>query len=180
MEDDDTGALDVLEELVADADGCDLAASLKPIASALSEYDFDSALKPGKLDADEWQIMKQHATHGGEINGDQDSELLRLAKTIALTHHEKWDCSGYPNGLKGESIRLEGRIIAIADVFDALTTARPYKKAWPVDKAVNLITEGAGAHLDPDLVPIFLNALPDILEIRDQYAEEKGVLLNRE
>lgn len=96
---------------------------------------------------------------------------MKMSREIALTHHEKWDGSGYPRGLKGEEIPLSGRIIAIADVFDALTTERPYKKAWAVEDAVNLIDENAGAHFDPELVKIFHAILPDALKIRQQYAE---------
>ncbi|MDO6762295.1 HD-GYP domain-containing protein [Agarivorans sp. 1_MG-2023] len=133
----------------------------------------DSVLqKPGKLDADEWDIMQSHAVIGGEILGEGDSsELLDLAKTVALTHHEKWDGSGYPNGLAGEDIPIVGRIVAIADVFDALTSQRPYKQAWPVEKAVDLLKSEAGTHFDPTLVPLFIAALPEILEIKAKFEE---------
>ena len=87
-------------------------------------------------------------------------------------HQEKWDGSGYPKGLKGEEIPLVGRIVAIADVFDALTTERPYKKAWPVEKAVSFIEEESGKHFDPQLVPIFKDVLPEILEIKEKFAEK--------
>ncbi len=93
-------------------------------------------LKPGPLDEKEWEVMKTHASIGALIIGDHNSELLRMAKVIALTHHEKWDGSGYPRGLTGETIPIEGRIVAIADVFDALTNERPYKHAWTQDEAV--------------------------------------------
>ncbi|OZB11408.1 MAG: two-component system response regulator, partial [Marinobacter sp. 34-60-7] len=108
--------------------------------------------KPGKLDSHEWEIMQRHTTIGAEIIGDDGSELLRMAKAIALGHHEKWDGSGYPNGLRGTEIPLEARIVAIADVFDALTSERPYKSAWPVDDAVQYIRNESGRHFDPDLV----------------------------
>ncbi len=103
-------------------------------------------LKPGKLTPEEWKIMKKHAEYGARIIGDHPSKILQAAKTVALTHHEKWDGTGYPNGLGGEDIPLVGRICAIADVFDALTSKRPYKEVWDVDKAVNLILEEKGKH----------------------------------
>ncbi|TGK10414.1 two-component system response regulator [Leptospira selangorensis] len=132
----------------------------------------DSILqKPGKLDPEEWDIMKTHPTIGAEIIGDHDSSLLKMAKSIALNHHEKWDGSGYPNGIKGDTIPVEARIVTIADVFDALTTERPYKKAWSIEDAVNHIRKGAGSHFDPGLVPIFLNLMPDLLAIRERWAE---------
>ncbi|PJZ76572.1 HD domain-containing phosphohydrolase [Leptospira neocaledonica] len=132
----------------------------------------DSILqKPGKLDPEEWEIMKTHPSIGAEIIGDHDSLLLQMAKSIALNHHEKWDGSGYPNGIKGDAIPVEARIVTIADVFDALTTERPYKKAWSIEDAVNHIRKGAGSHFDPGLVPVFLNLMPDLLEIRERWAE---------
>jgi len=94
-----------------------------------------------------------------------------MAHEIALTHHEKWNGSGYPKGLVGEAIPLVGRITALADVFDALTSKRPYKHAWPVEKAVDLIKEESGQHFDPVLVEVFLQSLPLILDIKEKYAE---------
>lgn len=128
-------------------------------------------LKPGKLDADEWEMMKKHSEFGAEIIGEDPSQLLQMSKQIALTHHEKWDGSGYPKRMKGEEIPLEGRIVAIADVFDALTSERPYKKAWPVEDAVKLIDDNSGSHFDPSLVPLFHQVLPQILDIKEQYAD---------
>lgn len=127
--------------------------------------------KPDKLNADEWEIMKQHPLIGADIIGEQVSGLLLTARRIALHHHEKWDGSGYPHGLAGEDIPIEARIVAIADVFDALVTARPYKAAWPVEKAVALIRSEAGKHFDPNLVELFLRELPQILEIKERWAE---------
>ena len=124
-------------------------------------------LKPGKLDRDEWNIIQQHPQIGADITGKHDSILLKTAREIALTHHEKYNGKGYPNGLKGEEIPIMGRITAIADVFDALTTERPYKKAWSVDDALNLITKEAGEHFDPELVKKFLEITPDILKLKD-------------
>ncbi|WP_019614877.1 response regulator [Psychromonas ossibalaenae] len=127
--------------------------------------------KPGKLDADEWHIMQQHAQFGANILDDNESEILQLAQEIALCHHEKWDGSGYPNGLAGEEIPLSARIVAIADVFDALTSTRPYKEAWPVEKAVCLIEELAGVHFDPVLVPLFISQLDNILTIKASFTD---------
>lgn len=128
-------------------------------------------LKPGELDAKEWEIMKTHPQMGAEILGSHNSVLLNLARDIALTHHEKWDGSGYPNGLKGEDIPVYARIVAIADTFDALTTVRPYKQAWLVTDAIDLLKKEAGSHFDPELVDKFLSIMPQIIEIKDKYAE---------
>jgi putative two-component system response regulator len=127
--------------------------------------------KPGKLDADEWAIMQRHAEIGALILGEHTSELLQLGSTIAATHHEKWDGSGYPKGLRGEQIPIASRIVAIADVFDALLSVRPYKPAWPVDAAIAVLQEGSGRHFDPNLVPLFLGLVPRVLEIRARYLD---------
>ncbi|WP_285163284.1 response regulator [Shewanella goraebulensis] len=127
--------------------------------------------KPGKLDADEWKEMQAHAAIGAEIIGEHDDPLLQMAKRIALSHHEKWDGSGYPNGLSGEEIPIEGRIIAIADVFDALTSARPYKKAWTVEDTMGLIEKESGKHFDPELVEKFKSVLDDVKTIKAQHEE---------
>jgi putative two-component system response regulator len=127
--------------------------------------------KPGKLDAEEWAIMQRHAIIGGDIIGEHSHGMLKLARNIALTHHEKYDGSGYPNGLAGEQIPLEGRIVAIADVFDALTSARPYKPAWPLEQAVAYLEEQRGRHFDPALVDLFLTQMPLILDIMERWAE---------
>ncbi|TGN20433.1 response regulator [Leptospira idonii] len=133
----------------------------------------DSILqKPGKLTEEEWNVMKKHPEIGAEIIGEHSSTILQLARVIALTHHEKWDGSGYPKGLKAEEIPLEGRIVAIADVFDALTTIRPYKKAWEVSDAVQFLKDQSGIHFDAKLVEQFIGVLPAVLEIRDKWPEE--------
>ena len=129
-------------------------------------------LKPGKLDAEEWEIMKTHAEIGAKILGNHDSELMTMARSIAQHHHEKWDGSGYPQGLKGESIPIEGRIAAICDVFDALTSPRPYKKPWSVDEAITYINEQSGSHFDPELVRLFNQELPRILAIGAEYNDD--------
>ncbi|MEO5332211.1 MAG: two-component system response regulator [Magnetococcus sp. YQC-5] len=131
-------------------------------------------LKPGQLTADEWAIMRKHPDMGVDIIGEHTDALLHMAQILALTHHEKWDGSGYPNKLKGEEIPLAGRIVAIADVFDALTSDRPYKKAWPVEHAVRVIEENSGTHFDPQLIRPFKDVLPQILEIKEHYSEEHG------
>lgn len=131
-------------------------------------------LKPGKLSPEEWEIMKTHAVIGANILEGDDSDLMRCASEIALSHHEKWDGSGYPNGLAGEAIPLAGRIAALADVFDALTSERPYKKAWTVEAAVDFIKQYQGSHFDPDLVPVFLTQLPEILNIRERFSEPEN------
>lgn len=131
----------------------------------------DVLLKPGKLDSDEFARMKEHPLIGAKILGGSNSDLLQLAHTLALEHHEKFDGTGYPYGKKGEEISIEGRICAVADVFDALTSARPYKAAWPVEKAINLLKEEKGAHFDPLCVDAFLSCLDDVLKVKDQYKD---------
>lgn len=128
-------------------------------------------LKPGRFEPHEWEIMKTHATIGGRLLEGDESDLLRMAGEIALTHHEKWDGSGYPRGLAGEAIPMAGRIAALSDVFDALTSVRPYKKAWPVDDAIAYVRDNRGRHFDPALVDVFLQELPAILAIRTRFAE---------
>ncbi|MDP5215272.1 two-component system response regulator [Pseudoalteromonas tunicata] len=128
-------------------------------------------LKPGKLTDDEFTIMKTHAEIGAEIIGEADSELLRLAKSVALTHHEKWDGTGYPNGLKGDAIPLEGRIVALADVFDALTSKRPYKEAWPIEQTMDYIRQQSGVHFEPKLVELFEQNLAEIIQIKARWQD---------
>ena len=128
-------------------------------------------LKPGPLDEEEWRIMREHPMIGAEIIGDHDSGVLGLARLIALTHHEKWDGSGYPKGLKGEEIPLASRIVAIADVFDALTSVRPYKRAWSVDEALALLQEQAGKQFDPNLVPKFIALRPQLEAVRERWQD---------
>lgn len=128
-------------------------------------------LKPGKLDADEWEVMKTHVRIGADLLADTNVPLLKLASNIALTHHEKWDGSGYPLGLKGTDISIEGRICSISDVFDALTSERPYKKAWPIEKAVDYLIEQKGRHFDPELVTHFLTIIEQVLYYRARYPD---------
>lgn len=133
----------------------------------------DSILqKKGKLTEEEFEIMKTHTTMGGDIMGECDSILMRMAKNVALSHHEKWDGSGYPLGIKGEDIPIEARICALADVFDALTSKRPYKEAWSVEDTMTHIIGQSGKHFDPELVKLLEQELPKILEIKTRWAEE--------
>ena len=125
-------------------------------------------LKPGKLHDKEWEIMKQHTIIGAQILGGSDGKFNKLAQTIALSHHEKWDGSGYPKGLKGSKIPLVGRIAAIADVFDALTSRRPYRmKPFSLEEAFNYIREGRGRHFDPKVVDAFCAAKDEIVLIKE-------------
>jgi putative two-component system response regulator len=122
-------------------------------------------LKNGPLNDEEWPIMRLHTIYGGKILENSDIGFLRLGEVIALTHHEKIDGTGYPNGLKGNEIPLAGRIVAVADVFDALMSRRPYKKAFSVEQAVEIIREGRGKHFDYDVVDAFMSDLDEILRI---------------
>ncbi|NTV95692.1 MAG: response regulator [Thiobacillus sp.] len=128
-------------------------------------------LKPGRLDDAEMAIMRQHARIGWEIlkSAPFENALFNVASEIALAHHEKFDGSGYPQGLAGEAIPIMGRIVAVADVFDALTSARPYKPAWELDRARAFIAENAGRHFDPACVEVFLAAWDEVLAIRARY-----------
>ncbi len=131
--------------------------------------------KPGKLDAEEWAIMKTHTRIGFDILKASDAPVFRIAAEVALRHHEKWDGSGYPDGLAGEAIPESARIVALADVFDALTMKRPYKEAWPVDLALANLWESSGGHFEPRLVASFASILPEILDIKAKWdARESG------
>lgn len=132
----------------------------------------DSILnKPGKLTPEEWEIMKNHAQIGYDILRNSKREILKAAGIVSYTHHEKWDGSGYPLGLKGEEIHIFGRITAIVDVFDALSSERVYKKAWDIEKILELLKEEKGKHFDPNLVDVFIENLNEFLEIKDKYKE---------
>ena len=129
-------------------------------------------LKPAKLDVDEYEIMKKHSQIGYEILKGSKSKYLKAGGVIAYNHHEKYDGTGYPNGLKGENIPIFGRITAIADVFDALTSNRPYKKAWSVDEAFNLLLEEKYKHFDPVLVDLFIENKEDVMNINNIFSQE--------
>jgi putative two-component system response regulator len=128
-------------------------------------------LKPGKLTAEEYKEMQKHPLIGAEIIGDCESDLLKMAKAVALYHHEKWDGTGYPYGLSAEQIPVEARIVALSDVFDALTSARPYKQAWSIEKTLQHIHQQKGLHFEPRLVDLLDENLQQILEIKQRWAE---------
>ncbi len=128
-------------------------------------------LKPGKLTAEEWESIKRHTVIGAEILGEHRSELMVMARTVALRHHERWDGQGYPGGLSTTEIPLEARIVAIGDVFDALLSVRPYKTAWKLQDAVDYIRCQGGTQFDPDVTKTFLRVLPECLEIRESYRD---------
>jgi putative two-component system response regulator len=133
-------------------------------------------LKPGKLTPEEFEVMKKHTLHGGEtletvVQARPEAQFLTMAQQIALTHHEKWDGSGYPNGLKGEEIPLSGRIVALADVYDALTSKRVYKPAFTHETAKSIILEGSGKHFDPRIVQSFLRRELEFIAIGEQFRD---------
>ncbi len=161
--------------LLAEAVGWE-AAAVETILNASPMHDVgkigipDQILrKPARLTPEERVVMETHTTIGGAILAGGSNELLAMAQEIALTHHEKWDGSGYPQGLAGEAIPLSGRITAVADVFDALTSARPYKQAWSLAEAVSFLEENAGSHFDPQLVPLFIARLEPVMAIRERF-----------
>ena len=128
-------------------------------------------LKPGKLTAEEFEVIKKHPEIGAKIIGEHDAEVLKMAKQIALWHHEKWNGQGYPHGLSGADIPVVARIVAIVDVFDALTCVRPYKRAWPVEDALALIEKEAGQHFDPELAKMFLSMETEVRHIAVEYSD---------
>ncbi len=129
-------------------------------------------LKTGKLTAEEWQTMTEHTTTGARLLDGHDSILMRTARDIALTHHEKWDGTGYPAGLRGEEIPIEGRIVAIADVFDSLTSRRPYKDPYPVKVACEIMAEERGKQFDPALIDLFLQNITIFEQIKREHSDD--------
>ncbi|MFV0562327.1 HD domain-containing phosphohydrolase [Malaciobacter mytili] len=127
--------------------------------------------KPSKLNEEEWEIMKTHSEIGYEILKTSTRPILQAAAIISYTHHEKWDATGYPKGLKGEDIHIYGRITALADVFDALGSNRTYKKAWPLEDILALFKEQKGKHFDPKLVDLFMDNLDEFLTIRNKFKD---------
>jgi len=128
-------------------------------------------LKPGRFEPDEWAIMQTHATIGFEILSGSESKYMQMGAIVALNHHERFDGTGYPNKLAGKDIPLIARIVSVADVFDALISVRPYKKAWPIQDAIDFINSGSGTHFDPQCVEAFNARLPVILQIQKQYPD---------
>lgn len=128
-------------------------------------------LKPGKLTDEEFTTMQGHVNIGASILEGATTELLVMAHEIALNHHEKFNGTGYPNKVSGEEIPLSGRIVAIADVFDALTSNRPYKDAWPAEKAFQLLEDEKGKHFDPQLVDLFIEAKSEVLTVLNRYQD---------
>lgn len=128
-------------------------------------------LKPGKLDDEEWALMRAHTTMGAQILAGSSSPVIQMGEKIALSHHEKWDGSGYPNGIAGEDIPLEGRICSVVDFFDALTMDRPYRKAVPNERVLEMMKEGAGTHFDPEILDVFLGVMDDITRIQAEYLQ---------
>lgn len=129
-------------------------------------------LKPGSLTQEDRATMEQHTLIGKRILSDSPSDIISMGEVIAYTHHEKWDGTGYPNGLAGEEIPLYGRICAVADVFDALTTRRPYKEAFSLERAVEIMAAGRGSHFDPAILDLFLNNINLVADIQRRYQEE--------
>jgi putative two-component system response regulator len=133
-------------------------------------------LKPGRLAKEEFEVMKKHSSIGHGILDHSSSQYLNEGATIALTHHEKYDGNGYPNGLVGEDIPISGRITAVADVFDALTSKRPYKEPWSFDKAKQLLIDESGKHFDPKIVELFMENIDEVKQIYTQFSEEEDTL----
>lgn len=133
--------------------------------------------KPGKLDAAEWEVMKTHSRIGYDILSKSTSDLFQLAAEIALHHHERWDGTGYPDGLAADKISEAARIVAIADVFDALSMRRPYKEAWPLPKVLDTLRQAAGSHLEAPFVNEFIHALPEILRVQAHWNERATGLI---
>lgn len=154
---------------------CDLIRNASPLYDVGKIGIPDAVLeKLEPLDTHEWKTIQSHTVIGAELLADDTTPLMQMARTIALTHHEKWDGSGYPRGLSGQAIPMAGRIAALADVFDAMTSERPYRKAWALKDAVEYIQSNSGKHFDPALVAIFLRELPGMLAIQEQFIESRA------
>jgi putative two-component system response regulator len=134
-------------------------------------------MKPGKLTDEEFEIIKTHSTIGAKILANSKAEILKVAEQIALSHHEKWNGNGYPQGLSGDNIPLAGRIVGLADAFDAITSKRPYKDPYPVEMACDIIKKERGEHFDPDLVDVFMENIDEVLKIKAEVHLEEGLSL---
>lgn len=168
-------ARELAEEVGWSKDRCHLLEHAAPMHDTGKIGIPDSVLrKPGKLNEEEWAVMRTHSRIGYEILSSSDAPVFQMAAEIALCHHEKWDGSGYPDGLAGEAIPESARIVALVDVFDALTMKRPYKEAWSVAQALEVLREGAGKHFDPALVRAFENCLPRLLEIKESWEQQES------
>jgi putative two-component system response regulator len=151
---------------------CELLLNASPLHDIGKIGISDSILKkPGKLTPEEYEIMKTHTTIGAKLLSGSTSPLMKLAQTIALTHHEKWDGTGYPNKIKGEEIPFTGQICSVADVFDALTSKRPYKEPWTSEQAIEEMVKGKGTHFNPAMIDRFLAILPEIEKIKKKYSD---------
>ncbi|MDO9527670.1 MAG: HD domain-containing protein [Syntrophales bacterium] len=135
-------------------------------------------MKPGKLTDEEFGIIETHTTIGAKILADSKAEILKIAEQIALSHHEKWNGKGYPQGLAGDSIPLTARIVGLADVFDALTSKRPYKDPFPVEVALDIIRKEREEHFDPDVADVFFENIDEILNIKEEVSSEQNVSLS--
>lgn len=183
FKDNDTGLhvirMSYYSQMLARASGwneesCDLLLYAAPMHDIGKISTPDNILKkPGALNPEEMTVMRLHCDAGAEIisQAQSDTPLFNMAREIALGHHEKWDGSGYPKGLSGNEIAISSRIVAIADVFDALTSKRPYKEAWPLDKAFAHLQANAGTHFDPELIEVFLGLKEEIAEVQLRWAE---------
>ncbi len=155
-----------------DSDRCELILHASPMHDVGKIGIPDRILmKPGSLSPQEWEIMRSHTTIGAELLSGDDFELLTMAREIALTHHERWDGDGYPSGLRETEIPLTGRIAALCDVYDALRSPRPYKRAWSPEEVTEQIRRGTGGQFDPELCEAFLDLLPEVEGIQDRFGE---------
>jgi two-component system response regulator RpfG len=162
----------IAEKLGLSGELCDLIGQSAPMHD-IGKIGIPDAilLKPGRLTPDEFKLMQQHTEVGYAILKNSPSKYLQTGAIIALSHHEKYNGKGYPQGLQGDKIPLEARIVAVADVFDALVSNRPYKKSWPVEKAFDYIKEERGNHFDPDCAEIFVNESAQVLSIHNALRE---------
>ena len=188
--DPETGAhierMALYSRLIAEAAGCG-GAYAHELQKAAPMHDIGKIgiadmilLKPGRLTPEEMTVMRQHAAIGHRILANSDIPLLRLAAEIALSHHEKFDGTGYPNGLAGSAIPLSGRVVAIADVFDALTSTRPYKRSWTLEEARSFMIEQRGRHFDPTLLDAFLSRWDEVCTIHRENADELPEIIPEE